>query len=317
MGIDKPNVRFVAHLDLPKSMEGYYQETGRAGRDGLPANAWLAYGLADVIALRRLLDLSQADEQHKRLERRKLDALLGYCETTLCRRQVLLHYFSETYRNAPCHQCDNCLLPVETWDGKIAAQMALSCVYRTGQRFGVKHLIDVLLGKLTEQVKRFNHQHVSTFGIGTKFTSFQWQSIYRQLVAANVLTIEMSAFGSLKLNDKSYPLLRGEHTIALRKDLEKYDKKSNETRKKIKKLIPTPNDSLWQALKNKRLELARQQGVPPYVIFHDSTLSVIHEKKPKTLSEFSMISGVGLSKLKRYGESFIEVVCLHEEFISI
>ncbi len=305
MGIDKPNVRFVAHLDLPKSMEGYYQETGRAGRDGLFANAWLAYGISDVITLRRMLDSSEADEQHKRLERRKLDALLGYCETTLCRRQVMLNYFSEHY-HAPCHNCDNCLDPIATWDGKIAAQMALSCVYRTGQRFGVKHLIDVLLGKKTEQIMRFHHDKVSTFGIGLSFVQTQWQSIYRQLVAANLLTLDMSGYGSLKLTEKSVPVLRGEQTIAFRHD--PVVKKKKEKSKRFNNLLPMPNDSFWHALKNKRLELAREQGVPPYIIFHDSTLQEIHDKKPLTESEFMMISGVGQSKLQRYAKAFMDVV---------
>jgi len=203
MGIDKPNVRFVAHLDLPKSIEGYYQETGRAGRDGLPANAWLAYGLGDIITLRQMIDRSDADDQHKWLERRKLDALIGLCETTVCRRQVLLHYFGENYAQT-CQCCD----------GKIAAQMALSCVYRTGQRFGVKHLTDVLLGKNTPQIEKFGHDKVSTFGIGQNHTALQWQSIYRQLVAANLVTLDMNGYGSLRLTEKSYPLLRGECTIA-------------------------------------------------------------------------------------------------------
>lgn len=312
MGIDKPNVRFVAHLDLPKSMEGYYQETGRAGRDGLPANAWLAYGLADVILMRQMLDNSEADEQRKRLERRKLDALLGFCETTVCRRQVLLNYFGEKYQ-APCNHCDNCLEPVATWDGKIAAQMALSCVYRTGQRFGVKHLVDVLLGKMTPQIERFNHDKVSTFGIGSEYTQAQWQSIYRQLVAANLLTVDMSGFGSLRLTETSYPLLRGQHTIALRKDPEKSAKKTKSSTKREQKIIATPEDSLWQALKNKRLALAREQGVPPYVIFHDSTLIEVHTRKPQTLNEFAQISGVGESKLQRYGMIFIDVIANHKK----
>lgn len=307
MGIDKPNVRFVAHLDLPKSMEGYYQETGRGGRDGLFANAWLAYGIGDVITLRRMLDASEANEQHKRLERRKLDALLGYCETTLCRRQVMLNYFSEHYA-APCNNCDNCLEPIATWDGKIAAQMALSCVYRTGQRFGVKHLVDVLLGKTTEPVLRFQHDKVSTFGIGQSMTQAQWQSIYRQLIAANLLTIDMSGYGSLKLTDKSLPVLRGEETIAFRNEPETKKKKAKTSSKRANDLLPVPNDAFWQALKSRRLELAREQGVPPYIIFHDSTLQEIHEKKPLTIDEFSIISGVGQSKLMRYAPSFIEVV---------
>ncbi|MHB1947978.1 MAG: DNA helicase RecQ [Gammaproteobacteria bacterium] len=309
MGIDKPNVRFVAHLDLPKSMEGYYQETGRAGRDGLPANAWLAYGFGDVMTLLHMLNNGEADDQHKRLERRKLDALLGFCETTLCRRQVMLNYFGEKYPHA-CQHCDNCLEPVMTWDGKIAAQMALSCVYRTGQLFGVKHLIDVLLGKITPQVERFRHDKVSTFGIGKEYSQQQWQSIFRQLVAANLLTIDMSGFGSLKLTDKCTPILRGEQTIALRKDPEISKKKKSKTsnKKTSQNTLLTPNDSLWQALKNKRLELAREQGVPPYVIFHDSTLIEIHQRKPRHPTEFAQISGVGESKLRRYADVFIQVI---------
>jgi ATP-dependent DNA helicase RecQ len=312
MGIDKPNVRFVAHLDLPKSMEGYYQETGRGGRDGLAANAWLAYGLQDVITMRQMLDSSENSEQRKRLERRKLDALLGFCETAVCRREVLLNYFGEKYQ-PPCNNCDNCLEPVATWDGKIAAQMALSCVYRTGQRFGVKYLVDVLMGKVTPQIERFNHDKVSTFGIGHAYSAAQWRSIYRQLVAANLLSVDMSGFGSLCLTEKSYPLLRGEHTIAFRNDPAKSPKKSKTSLKRDPKLLPTPTDSLWQALKNKRLDLARDQGVPPYVIFHDSSLIEIHAKKPQNLNEFATISGVGESKLQRYGEIFIKVIAMHEE----
>ncbi len=307
MGIDKPNVRFVAHLDLPKSMEGYYQETGRAGRDGLPANAWLSYGLADVVTLQRMLETSEADEQHKRLERRKLNALLGFCETTLCRRQVLLHYFGESYQS-PCQCCDNCLEPPSVLDGKIPAQMALSCVYRTGQRFGVKHLIDVLLGKTTEQVKRFQHEKLSTFSIGQMYHHQQWDSIYRQLVAAGLLKIDMTGYGTVRLTEKSLPLLRGQETISLRIDARKPKKLSKSTMNQEKKKSTLPQDHLWQALKNKRLALAREQGVPPYVIFHDTSLAEIHAKQPQTLNEFSMITGVGESKLKRYGETFISVI---------
>lgn len=307
MGIDKPNVRFVAHLDLPKSMEGYYQETGRAGRDGLPATAWLSYGLGDVVTLRRMLDTSDADEQHKRLERRKLDALLGFCETTICRRQILLNYFGEAY-TGPCNNCDNCLQPASTIDGKIPAQMALSCVYRTGQLFGVKHLIDVLLGKVTQQVERFTHDKISTFGIGKTYSQSQWQSIYRQLVAANLLSVDMTGFGSLKLTKFSLPILRGEETIALRIDPDKPRKKSKTNTKSEKKLGPMPDDDLWQALKDKRMALAKEQGVPPYVIFHDSSLIEMHANKPVTLEEFAMITGVGASKLERYGKLFIDII---------
>ena len=206
------------------------------------------------------------------------------------------------------NNCDNCLEPVATWDGKIAAQMALSCVYRTGQRFGVKHLIDVLLGKTTPQTERFNHDKVSTFGIGQVHSQQQWQSIYRQLVAANMLTIDMRGFGSLKLTEKSLPILRGEQTIAFRIDPDRPKKKAKSSTKKESKSGPLPNDTLWQALKSKRLELAREQNVPPYVIFHDKSLLEIHDKKPKTLDAFAGITGVGQSKLERYGKAFIGVV---------
>ena len=317
MGIDKSNVRFVAHLDLPKSMESYYQETGRAGRDSLPADAWMAYGLGDVIMQRQMVDNSEADEQHKRLARRKLDALLGFCETTVCRRQVMLNYFGESY-NAPCGNCDNCLVPVHTWDGTRAAQMALSCVYRTGQRFGVGHLVDVLLGKTTPQVERFNHQKLSTFGIGHQHTQTQWQGIFRQLVAAGMLAVDMSGHGGLRLTDESRPLLRGAQTIAFRHDPQdpqrkQKQQKSAQPQTLRDELLGAPgNAALWQALKDKRLQLAREQGVPPYVIFHDSTLLEILGKRPRELVQFSEIAGIGARKLERYGAAFIEVVAAQD-----
>jgi len=311
MGIDKPNVRFVAHLDLPKSIEGYYQETGRAGRDGLPANAWLSYGLSDVVTLRHMLDSSEADEQRKRLERRKLDALLGLCETTACRRQVLLKYFGENYIET-CSNCDNCLEPVSTWDGTIPAQMALSCVYRTGQLFGVNHLIDVLLGKMTTQITRFNHDKISTFGIGQSHTKFQWHSIFRQLVAMNFLTVDIGGYGSVKLTEKSYPLLRSQERIAFRQETEISKKKMKANIKRdAKKAVPPIGDVLWQALKAKRLELAQEQGVPPYVIFHDSTLIEMHQTKPMTLMRLGELTGVGQTKLQRYGRAFLEVISFY------
>ncbi|MFZ5594410.1 MAG: DNA helicase RecQ [Pseudomonadota bacterium] len=326
MGIDKPNVRFVAHLDLPKSMEGYYQETGRAGRDGLPSDAWLAYGLGDVVTLRQLLDNGEANEQRKRLERRKLDALLGFCETTVCRRQSLLNYFGETY-SAPCGNCDNCLEPVQTWDGTVAAQMALSCVYRTGQRFGVGHLTDVLLGKTTDQVRRFGHGSLSTFGIGKEFSQTQWSSIFRQLVAAGMLEVDMEGYGGLRLTPDSRPLLRGEQKIALRKDPESGAKQPKGQKTPSRSAatgsgapasskegfqIDSPEaEALWQALKAKRLELAREQGVPPYVIFHDSTLLAMTAQRPRELEQLAALPGVGKQKLERYGVAFLGVIEAH------
>lgn len=309
MGIDKPNVRFVAHLDLPKSMEGYYQETGRAGRDGLPANAWMVYGMGDVVSMRQMLDSGEASEERKRLERLKLDALLGYCESTACRHQAILRYFGESHPGA-CDQCDNCLHPVETWQATQVAQMALSCVFRTGQRFGVGHLIDVLIGKVTPQVERFGHDKVSTFGIGKTLNQNQWSGVYRQLIAAGLLEADMAAYGGLKLTEAARPVLKGEQEVWLRRDAEPEKRMSKAERSaRAKEAFDGANDDpLWQALKAKRLELAREQGVPPYVIFHDSTLLEIHNRKPQTLDEMGQISGIGQAKLQKYGDAFLQVL---------
>ncbi|HSI44944.1 MAG TPA: DNA helicase RecQ [Methylophilus sp.] len=309
MGIDKPNVRFVAHLDLPKSMEGYYQETGRAGRDGLQANAWMVYGMGDVVSMRQMLDSGEASEERKRLERLKLDALLGYCESTACRHQSILRYFGESHPGA-CEQCDNCLHPVETWQATQVAQMALSCVFRTGQRFGVGHLIDVLTGKVTAQVERFNHDKVSTFGIGKTLNQNQWSGVYRQLIAAGLLEADMAAYGGLKLTEAARPVLKGEQEVWLRRDPEPEKRMSKAERSaRAKEAFEGANDDpLWQALKAKRLELAREQGVPPYVIFHDSTLLEIHNRKPQSLDEMGQISGIGQAKLQKYGDAFLQVL---------
>jgi ATP-dependent DNA helicase RecQ len=314
MWIDKPNVRFVAHLDLPKSMEGYYQETGRAGRDGLAADAWMAYGLGDVVSMRKMLDSGEAPEERKRVERQKLDALLGFCESTECRHQILLRYFGESHPGH-CAQCDNCLEPVDTWDASEATRMALSCVYRSGQRFGVGHLVDILLGKMTDQVEKFQHQKLSTFGIGKELTSAQWSSVYRQLVAAGLLQVEMEAYGGLSLNELARPILRGEREIWLRRDAEPAKRTSGRSTSKseqgarLREAFAGANeDPLWLALKAKRMELAREQGVPPYVIFHDSTLLEIHNQRPGSLMELGRISGVGQAKLTRYGDDFLKVV---------
>jgi len=310
MGIDKPNVRFVAHLDLPKSMEGYYQETGRAGRDGLPANAWLAYGLGDVVSMRQMIDGGDAPEERKRLERQKLDALLGYCESTTCRHQTVLRYFGEEHPGN-CNECDNCLEPVDTWDATQAAQMALSCVYRTGQRFGAGHLTDVLTGKATERVEKFNHQALSTFGIGKKLSPVQWSSVYRQLVAGGLLEADIEAYGGLKLTATARPVLRGEQEVWLRRDVDPAKRKAQRADRNAKAREPfagASEDRLWLALKAKRTELAREQGVPPYVIFHDSTLLGILNQRPANLAELALISGVGQSKLARYGDEFLKVI---------
>jgi len=309
MGIDKPNVRFVAHLDLPKSMEGYYQETGRAGRDGLPADAWMVYGLGDVVSMRQMLDGTDAPEERKRLERQKLDALLGFCESTACRHQTILRYFGEEHPGE-CGQCDNCLSPVDTWNGTEAAQMALSCVYRTGQRFGVVHLIEVLLGKQTEKVEQFRHHLLSVFGIGKGLTQAQWSSVFRQLVAGGFMETDMESYGGLRLTEAARPVLRGEQEVWLRQDPEPQRRisKAERASRAREAFAGAQDDPLWLALKAKRLELARDQGVPPYVIFHDSTLLEILNQKPQTLDDLGRLSGVGQAKLAKYGDDFLKVL---------
>ena len=310
MGIDKPDVRYVAHLDLPKSLESYYQETGRAGRDGLPADAWMVYGLQDVIMLRQMLSSSEAIEEIKRLEQRKLEAMLGFCEITSCRRTSLLGYFGEQQQN-PCGNCDNCLEPVESWEGTTEAQKALSCVFRTGQRFGVNYLIDVLQGKITPRIEQFKHDRVSTFGIGQELSDVQWRSVFRQLMARGLLAVDMDGFGSLKLTEESRPVLRGEETIHFRKDVARA-KKTGRSKKAAHAKRQFPHQSeekiLWEALRSKRIEIAQEQGVPAYVVFHDATLMEMVEYHPATLHDLSQISGVGATKLEKYGAEFLTVL---------
>lgn len=309
MGIDKPNVRFVAHMDLPKSMEGYYQETGRAGRDGLPANAWMTYGMGDVVSMRQMLDSGDASEERKRLEQHKLNGLLGYCESTDCRHQSILRYFGEAHAGN-CGQCDNCLNPVDTWLATEAAQMALSCVFRTGQRFGAGHLIDVLLGKMTPQIERFRHHEVSTYGIGKDINQAQWNSVYRQLTAGGFLDADVEAYGGLRLTEAARPILKGEQAIWLRRDATPEKRASKAERSaRLKEAFEGANDDpAWLALKAKRMELAKEQGVPPYVIFHDATLIEILNQKPQDLTAMGQISGIGQAKLARYGAAFLEVI---------
>ncbi|MEW8202555.1 MAG: DNA helicase RecQ [Candidatus Thiodiazotropha endolucinida] len=305
MGIDKPDVRFVAHLNLPKSIEAYYQETGRAGRDGQAANAWMIYGLQDVITLRQMQASSDADESHKRVERHKLDTMLAFCEITTCRRQTLLAYFDDHLEH-PCGNCDTCLQPPETWDATVASQMALSCVHRTGQRFGVNHLIDVLLGKESDRISQFGHHRVSTFGIGKDLTATEWRTVYRQLIARGLLAVDLEGYGGLRLTQASRPVLRGETRLMLRK-ARKMGAKQQRKQPRIAE-ISDGNQAIWQALRNLRLELAQTQGVPAYVIFHDATLIEMAEKRPRDKQQLALISGVGDHKLERYGDAFLSLL---------
>jgi ATP-dependent DNA helicase RecQ len=308
MGIDKPNVRFVAHLNLPKSVEAYYQETGRAGRDGLAADAWMIYGLQDVITLRQMLESSESDDAHKRVERHKLDAMLGLCELTSCRRQALLSYFSETLPK-PCGNCDTCLEPPETWDATVPAQKALSCVHRTGQRFGVNYLIDVLLGKDDDRIKRFGHNQLSTFGIGAELDNNEWRGVFRQLIVRGLLAVDIEGHGGLHLTDLSRPVLRGEERLMLRRDVKPEKTKKTKTPRAARSPFTQETDQrLWDALRARRLELAKKQGVPPYVVFHDATLAEMVERRPQSLDELAHISGVGERKLAAYGKDILDVI---------
>src|SRR5690606_1758562 len=306
MGIDKPDVRFIVHLDLPRSLEAYYQETGRAGRDGEPATAWMVYGLQDVIMLRQMMDSSQGNEQFKRVERVKLDAMLGLCEITSCRRQAMLRYFGEE-AGPFCGNCDSCLTPAPTWDGTEAAQKALSCVYRTGQRFGVNYLIDVLLGAQTDKIFQNNHQHISTYGIGRELEPNAWPSVFRQLVARGYLSVDHSTYGGLHLSAKARPLLKGEEQIMLRVDVKESAVKSARKSKTAHVLAPADQD-LWEALRQCRKRLAEENNVPPYVIFQDVALLDMVQQRPTTARQLLAVNGVGQSKLEKYGSEFMEII---------
>ena len=311
MGIDKPDVRFVAHLDLPKSIESYYQETGRAGRDGDNATAWMVYGVQDVLKLKQMLGQSPGSEEHKRIERHRLDAMLGLCEITTCRRQALLAYFGEQ-DHAPCGNCDSCLNPVETFDGTVAAQKALSCCYRSGQKFGVNHLIDILLGKTTPKIQQFNHSQLSTFGIGNELDAAQWRSVFRQLAARGYLQTDIDGFGGLMLTDKCRSLLKGEEHIQLRREIKSLTTKTKSRAQAATSGITGSDELLWNRLRDLRKKLAQEQGVPPYVIFHDATLMELVRVKPATLSAMEHISGIGAGKLARYGQPFLETIQAHQ-----
>ncbi|HVR81126.1 MAG TPA: DNA helicase RecQ [Luteimonas sp.] len=309
MGIDKPDVRFVAHLDLPKSLEGYYQETGRAGRDGEPAEAWLAYGLGDAVLLRRMIAESDSGAERKRLENSKLDALIGYCESIGCRRQTLLAYFGEAHPGA-CGHCDNCQQPPQCWDGTVAAQKALSCVYRTGQRFGAAHVIDVLRGADTAKVRQFHHETLSTYGIGADIDAKQWRSVFRQLVAAGLLDPDVEGHGALRLTTASSPLLRGERSLSLRAEPPaKARRRERDTRATTPQIdLPAPALARFESLRTWRAGTAREQNVPAYVIFHDATLRAIALQQPGDLDALAGIGGVGAGKLERYGRALLDTL---------
>ncbi len=315
MGIDKPDVRFVAHMDLPKSLEGYYQETGRAGRDGEAADAWLAYGLGDLVMLKQMIEQSESGEERKRLERRKLDSLLGYCESTVCRRHLLLAGFGEQYvapdGGSACGNCDNCLDPPQRWDATVEAQKAMSCVARTGQRFGAAHVIEVLRGGDTEKIRQHGHQRLSTYGIGADLDAKRWNGVFRQLVANGLLEIDVEGFGALRLTEASRPVLRGEKKVELRRDIErKREKAARGTRATAAAAADLPPHAIprFDALRNLRARLAREQNVPAYVIFHDATLRAIAADAPSDLPSLGRISGVGISKLERYGAQVLKAL---------
>jgi len=307
MGIDKPDVRFVAHLNLPKSIEAYYQETGRAGRDGEPANAWMAYGLQDVITLRQFMQNSNADEVHKRVEHHKLESMLGLCELITCRRHTLLTYFDET-SSEQCGACDNCENPPEKWDGTEAAQKALSSIYRTEQRFGVNYIVDILLGKADERIQRNGHDKISTFGIGKDISTTEWRSVFRQLIALGYIDIDIERHGALRLTEKCRPVLRGEQQLKLRK-LYAEEKSLKPTKQKSD--VRPQDQLLWDALRSLRLKLAEESGVPPYVIFHDATLQEMLRRRPASSDSLLRISGIGEQKLQRYGQQFLSEIAKH------
>jgi ATP-dependent DNA helicase RecQ len=310
MGIDKPDVRYVAHLDLPGSVEAYYQETGRAGRDGLPSEVWMAYGMADVIQRGRMIDGGTSGDAVKRVERAKLNALLGICETAGCRRQAILAHFGEAH-GGQCGNCDTCLKPVDTWDGTEAAIKALAAIYRTGERFGTGHVIDVLIGNDNEKTRRFGHTEMPVFGVGSDIPTKTWQSVYRQLLAAGLISVDHDAFGALKLEPEARAVFKREREIHFRRDRPtrgKAGRNQSSSAKNARSQLDEADALLFEALRRTRMAIAKDLSIPPYVVFADTTLVAFATERPTTRDALLGISGVGEAKLERYGETFLDVI---------